>query len=475
MHGVSDEAACLGGTAPRPGTFGGIRRLSLRVLLLGSGLALAFAASTDATPASLAARAAAAGSFATVNVRVPRQNRRPPFNEPRRLRVPAGWQAEVWARVAGARFALWTPARTLLVSVPAAGEIIELSPGATAAAVPHQRVLVSGLTDPQGMAFDTLEGRRVLYVAESDEIDRYLWRSDGTLGARQVIVAELPDAAPGGDGVASLKAIVVAPDHSFYVDVGSSSNLDTTDLTAKRPRAVVMVYQPDGKGHVFASGIRNGDGLSLDPAGALWTAVNERDQIAYPFRRPYGGYADAYGKVITAYVNNHPPDELAKLTPGRDLGWPYCNPDPDVTLGAESTALRYGNLRFDDDEQTNPGGSRLDCAKLAPLQRGLPAHSAPLGFHFLEGSALPAPWSKGAVLATHGSSGRTPPRAPAVLWLPWERSGATLGAPVELVSGFQAPDGTRWGRPVDAVPGPDGALYVTDDTAGAVYRLVPSR
>jgi glucose/arabinose dehydrogenase len=325
------------------------------------------------------------------------------------------------------------------------------------------------------MAFDMLRGRSVLYIAESNEVDRYLWRSNGTLGARWVVVPNLPEAEPNGEHVASVKAIVVAPDHRFYVDVPSSSNVDTTDLTAKPPRAVVMVYQPDGEGRVFATGIRNGDGLSLDPDGELWTAVNERDQIAYPFHRAYGGHADAYGQVMAAYVNNHPPDELAKLTPGRDLGWPYCNPDPDVTPGAESTALRYANLGFDDDAQTNPGGSQLDCAKLAPLQRGLPAHSAPLGLQFLEGSALPDPWSHGAVLATHGSSGRTPPRPPAVLWFPWEQAGKTLGPQVELVSGFQAPDGTRWGRPVDAVPGPDGAIYVTDDTAGAVYRLVPPR
>jgi glucose/arabinose dehydrogenase len=60
-----------------------------------------------------------------------------------------------------------------------------------------------------------------------------------------------------------------------------------------------------------------------------------------------------------------------------------------------------------------------------------------------------------------------------VLWLPWESSQHTLGAPVTLVSGFQFANGNRWGRTVDAVPGPDGALYVSDDTAGAVYRIVP--
>ncbi len=310
-------------------------------------------------------------------------------------------------------------------------------------------------------------------MAETDEVDRYVWKSGGTVGARTVVVSGLPNFDSSGDDNHYLKEVVVAPDHDLYVNVGSKSNVDTTDTTATPPRAVVMVYQPDGKGRVFASGIRNGDGLTFDPDGELWTAVNERDQVPYPFHRAYGATQDAYGQVITAYVNNHPPDELAKLTPGRDVGWPYCNPDPDDDPGSATTGFHYADLPFDPDEQENPGGSALDCSKLAPLDRGLPAHSAPLGFHFLEGSRLPTPWSNGAVVAVHGSWDRTPPRPPALLWLPWEQARRTLGTPVPLVSGFQLANGSRWGRPVDAVPGSDGALYVTDDTAGAVYRITP--
>jgi glucose/arabinose dehydrogenase len=130
-------------------------------------------------------------------------------------------------------------------------------------------------------------------------------------------------------------------------------------------------------------------------------------------------------------------------------------------------------MSWDDDQQNNPGGARFDCARLTPVNRGLPAHSAPLGFDFLQGSALPARFTNGAVVAVHGSWDRQPPRPPAVLWLPWSDSGHTLGAPVTLISGFQLANGSRWGRPVDALPGPDRALYVSDDTAGAIYRFVP--
>jgi len=126
------------------------------------------------------------------------------------------------------------------------------------------------------------------------------------------------------------------------------------------------------------------------------------------------------------------------------------------------------------DSVTNPGGTRLDCQQLLPVQVGLPAHSAPLGLTFLEGSKLPAAWTSGAVVAVHGSWDRQPQRAPQVSWLRWNASNATLTPAVTLVGGFQNPDGSFWGRPVDAVPGPDGALYITDDAANAVYRLVPA-
>jgi glucose/arabinose dehydrogenase len=449
------------------------RRLSWLLATCGLAAAALLTQVTGTVGGSIVPRSRP--TFSTVRLRVPTANAAAPFDQPHTLRIPTGWTVSVWARVSGARFALWTPQHTLLVSAPGSGEIVELRPRKNLAAVPVQTTLVAGLTEPQGMAFDTIRGQTVLYVAESDELDRYVWNSNGTVGARTVVVANLPDTTPGGDDVHRLKEVAIAPDHTIYIDIGSGSNSSLPNGTSVAPRASVMAYQPDGKGHVFATGIRNGDGLAFDPDGELWTAVNERDQIPYPFHRSYDGVADAYGQVITAYVNDHPPDELAKLTPGRNLGWPYCDPDPDVAPGTAGSRVRYADMPFDRDVQTNPTGAALDCATLAPIERGIPAHSAPLGLTFLEGSALPAPWASGAVVAVHGSWDRTPPRAPAVLWFPWESSTKSLGAAVSLVTGFQNHDGSRWGRVVDAVPGPDGALYVTDDTAGAVYRLLPDK
>ena len=430
-------------------------------------------------PAPIPADATAAGAhvpirYARVTLSIPSARAGQGLTSGQTLILPRGWRAEVWARIPGARLEAWTPGGQLLVSSPSSGAVYELTPGARHDRPPSQRVLVSDLNAPQGLAFDKLNGQEVLYLAEGDEVDRYQWLG-GRVGARTIVVPNLPETGPADADVHALKNVVVGANHTIYVDIGSASNASPPARTSP-PRAAVIAYSPDGSHErVIATGVRNGDGLSFAPDGSLWTAVNERDQIPYPFHRAYGGQADAFGQVMQAYVNDHPPDELARLAPGRDVGWPYCNPDPDVHPGRPGTAMDYGNMRFDDDAQTNPGGTRVNCAKLTRIQRGIPAHSAPLGFHFLEGSSLPRPWSQGAVLGVHGSWDRVPPRAPGVLWFPWEAARHTLGPAVTIVSGFQLANGSRWGRAVDAVPGPDGALYVSDDTAGAIYRIVPTK
>jgi glucose/arabinose dehydrogenase len=386
----------------------------------------------------------------------------------RTLTVPPGWTARVWARVPDARMEAWTPEGDLLVSEPDGGTIVELRPDATGTAAVH--TLLTGLTYPQGMAFARLNGQWVLYVGESDQIDRYPWGAGGISGARTVIAAGLPDLDPDGDDVHRPKDVAVAANGTVYINVSSSSNANPDDRTMSPQRAVIMAVSPDGTDlRVVERGVRNGEGLAVAPDGTVWTAVNERDNIPYPSHGPYGETSDAFGQVVRAYVNNHPPDEVVPVTAGRDLGWPYCDPDQDDSHPAGSLA----DVPLIPDAVTNPGGAVLDCAALAPVAVGLPAHSAPLGLTFLEGSKVPSPWSGGAVVGVHGSWDRQPPRAPAVLWLAWNAAKGTLEPAVTLVGGFQNSDSSYWGRPVDAVPGPDGALYVSDDAAGAIYRLAP--
>jgi glucose/arabinose dehydrogenase len=438
-------------------------------------VALTFAAVTlaGACSASVTARAGSAAPAArltTVRLIVPKSEDAPPFNTPRTLQMPRRWTAKVWARVPDARMEAWTPGGDLLISEPDLGKIVELVPDSSGTA--RTRAVLRMLTEPQGMAFAKVAGHWVLYVAESDEIDRYPWGPHGIDGAREVLVRNLPDTDPSGDDVHRTKDLVVTRNGTIYFGVGSSSNASPDDRTMKPPRAVIMSVRPDGRDlRVVERGVRNGEGLALAPDGVVWTAVNNRDNIPYPFRRRYGGHRDAFGLVIQSYVNNHPPDEVVPVLAGRNLGWPYCNPDQDENDPAGSLA----NIRFVADALTNPGGRKLNCASLPRLNIGLPAHSAPLGMSFLEGTGIQRPWSRGAVIAAHGSWNRVPPRSPAVLWLAWNNRQRTLEPPMTLVTGFQLANGSRWGRPVDIVPGPGAALYVSDDAAGAIYRLVPAR
>ncbi len=121
------------------------------------------------------------------------------LSTPRTLTVPAGWTARVWARVPGARMEAWTPEGDLLVSEPGHGTIAELRPDGAGTAT--MTPVLSGLTNPQGMAFARLNGRWVLYVAESDQVDRYPWGPGGISGARTIIARGLPDLDPAGDDV----------------------------------------------------------------------------------------------------------------------------------------------------------------------------------------------------------------------------------------------------------------------------------
>ncbi|AGL15861.1 sorbosone dehydrogenase family protein [Actinoplanes sp. N902-109] len=419
-----------------------------------AGLVLGLASCSAEEPATTApvdSKPAPAGSpapAATTAVRTLPGTDAAPFDQERTLRAPAGWQVTVWARVPGARLLAWTPDKQLLVSRPKSGDVLALTPGGTDA-VPQQRTLAAGLTQPHGLAFDG----STLYVAESDQIDSYSYHA-GAVSGRKVVVDGLPDAKSPelhGAYAHALKSVAVGKDHALYFSIGSTGNVSPEDREADPQRAAILRVPPGGgKAQVYARGVRNGTGLAIDPTGAVWTAVNNRDNVAYPYE------GDDQGKVIESYVNDHPIEPLARLTEGRDLGWPYCNPDAP-------------GKPFVRDVQTNADGTKLDCAALPPVEQGMGAHSAPLGLSFVTAPGLPGEFGPGALAGVHGSWNRNPPRAPEVSFFAW-RNG-TLGPQQTLLTGFQDADGDRWGRPVMAVPGPDGALYVSDDLAGAIYRV----
>lgn len=423
-----------------------------RIGICIAGMALLTACSAAPTPppdtrapTSAAPTSEPAGGLSPVAVQVAPDLAQAPFDEPREARVPRGWTLSVWARLPKPRLAAWAPDGALLISVPSAGEVVALRPGAGS---PTREVPLDGLDQPHGLTF----AGNSLYVAESDQIDVYDY-ADGRAINSRTVAGGLPDAkSPDLRGAYShaLKSVAIGPDGAVYFSIGSTGNISAEDRDADPPRATIMrVPRGGGPAEPFATGVRNGTGLAIAPDGSLWTAVNNRDNVADP----------RTGEVDPEYVDEHPPESVARLTPGRELGWPYCNPD-----GGPA------NLPLIRDVQTNADGDRMDCASLPPIEQSLGAHAAPLGMSFTDG-VLPAPYASGALVGVHGSWNREPPRAPEVSFFPW-RDGV-LGDQQTLVGGFQSGDGSRWGRPVAAVTGPDGAVYITDDYADAVYRLAP--
>ena len=402
--------------------------------------------STTSTTSTTTTKVATAAKLVAVPVEVGADLAQAPFDQPRQALVPEGWTITVWARVPKARLAIWTPDNRLLVSVPSAGQVLALEPTSDK---PRQSTLLDGLDQPHGLAFLG----KTLYVAESDQIDAYDY-ADGHATNRRTIAGGLPDAKSpelGGAYAHALKSVAVGSDRSVYFSIGSTGNVTADDRDATPPRATIMRVPPGGgPAQPFATGVRNGTGLAIAPDGSVWTAVNNRDNVADP----------ATGLVDQQYVNDHPPESVARLTLGRELGWPYCNPDGGP---ADLPLIR--------DVQTNADGAKLDCASLPPIEQSLGSHAAPLGMSFTSGE-LRAPFANGALVGVHGSWNREPPQAPEVAFFPWQDG--HLGNKQTLVGGFQAADGSRWGRPVAAVIGPDGAVYITDDYADAVYRLIPS-
>ena len=438
------------------------------IALLAAGGGAAPAAAAPVVPAAPVAPARpAAAPLKTTTVSVPAAIDWAPFDKKRSLKVPAGWTVSVWARPKKARLLVWTPDKRMLVSRPQYGIVTRLTPNKRGR--PTSSTLLKGLRQPHGLAFDG----STLYVAESHRIDAYTYKN-GKASKRRTVLGGLPDSKSKdlkGAYAHALKSVAVGPDHALYISVGSTANVSPGDRSTNPQRATILrLARGSKKATVFARGVRNGTGLAVAPDGAVWTAVNNRDNVAYPYDRDYTGDGKSdRGKVITGYVNDHPMEPLAKLTAGRDLGWPYCNPDPDVKAGVRGTTFDYSKRPFVRDVQTNANGSKLNCAKLAPVEQGLGAHSAPLGLSFAK-AGLPS-YGVGALVGVHGSWNRKPPRAPEVAFFGYAKGG--LSGRQTLVTGFQSASGSRWGRPVAAVQGPDKALYVSDDAAGAVYRIVP--
>jgi glucose/arabinose dehydrogenase len=310
--------------------------------------------------------------------------------------------------------------------------------------------------------FHTISGTTYLYVAEKNKIRRYVWQG-GTVGATQIVVANLPDASLpelGGAYGHELKNIAIDSLNRLYVSIASATNASPSDLAATPKRGAIYVYNADGSGgRLFAQGIRNAEGLAMEPGtNNLWVVVNNRDNIAYPFHNDWDGDgADDYGRVMQSYVDNHPPEEFIRVRDGGNYGWPFCNPNPDSGVV---------NMPYDRDVQNNADGSRLNCGAIDRVNWGIQAHSAPLGVSFIPTNAtsLPTGYGGAAISGYHGCWNCSTPVGYKVAIFAFAAGQPTQE--LDLVRGFHG-----WGRPVDTVANSAGQIFISDDSAGAIYRL----
>jgi glucose/arabinose dehydrogenase len=343
----------------------------------------------------------------------------------RRVRAAEGWDARVFARdVAGARFLRFTRSGDLLVSTPRSGRVLLVRRDADGdGQADGVETLLDDLDRPHGLDVDG----EWLYVAETGAIGRI--RFDAARRTTEGPFTRIVTGLPSG-GNHWTRTVRVGPDRRLYVAIGSSCNVC---IERDRRRAAIVRYELDGSGGtLFATGLRNAVGFDWRPeTGELFATDNGRDLLGDDF----------------------PPCELDRVVEGGFYGWPFANgdrvPDPDFGAGREA-----------------------EIAASIPPAHGFRAHNAPLGITFVRGADAPAAYRGAAIVALHGSWNRTRKDGYKVVSLHWDAGGRITER--DFLVGF-LDDEDVIGRPVDAAEGPDGAVYVSDDYAGAIYRVAPVR
>ncbi|MDQ6619368.1 MAG: sorbosone dehydrogenase family protein, partial [Pseudomonadota bacterium] len=286
-------------------------------------------------------------------------------------------------------------------------------------------VLIDKLNSPFGVA---LVGD-ALYVADTDAILRFPFTvGQAAVGGPATKLVDLP---AGPINHHWTKSLTASPDGSkLYVGVGSNSNVMERGIEAETDRAAILeVDIATGAHRVFASGLRNPNGLTFYPGSdSLWAVVNERDELG----------------------PNLVPDYLTSVKRGAFYGWPYS----------------YWGQHV--DERVRPQEPELVKAAIAP-DYGLSSHVAPLGLTFYTGSSFPEQFRGGAFIGEHGSWNRPDPNGYAVVFIRFE-NGRPVGQPVEFVTGFRNGDKAR-GRPVGVAVDRGGALIIADDAGNTIWRV----
>ncbi|HYH17695.1 MAG TPA: sorbosone dehydrogenase family protein [Azospirillum sp.] len=313
--------------------------------------------------------------------------------------------------------------------VPSANRITLLRDADGDGVAETRSVFLDGLNSPFGM---TLVGND-LYVANTDAVVRFPYQTGQTrITAPGTKVTDLP---AGPRNHHWTKNVIASPDgRRLYATVGSNSNVAENGMEEEKGRAAIWEIDPaTGRGRIFASGLRNPNGLDWEPVtGALWTTVNERDEI---------------GSDLV-------PDYMTAVRDGGFYGWPYSYFGQHV------------------DERVTPQRPDLVARAIVP-DYALGAHTASLGLAFSRAGALPSRFASGAFIGQHGSWNRRPHSGYKVVFVPFA-GGHPAGKPVDVLTGFLDADGNALGRPVGVALDRGGALLVADDVGNRVWRVAAS-
>jgi glucose/arabinose dehydrogenase len=365
-------------------------------------------------------------------------------------KAPPGFSVSLFAKgLAEPRVVRVAPNGDIFVAESRAGRVRVFRAKDGVATAETSQVFASGLNRPFGIGFyPPGPNPAFVYVATSDSVVRYPYHS-GDLTA--VGPAEAIAALPRG-GYHWTRDLVFSLDgKTMYASVGSASNVaeevdplsgpelkrfaDAHALGAmwddEEERADVLAFDPEGHNRrIYATGLRNCSGQTIQPeTGALWCATNERDLLG----------------------DDLPPDYATSVEEGGFYGWPW--------------------YYIGDHQDPNRPNERTDLAgKVTTPDVLLQPHSAPLGIVFYEGAQFPAEYKGDAFVALHGSWNRAKRTGYKVVRLIF-KDGKPTGEYQDFLVGFVANDASVWGRPVDVAVAADGALLVTDDSGGAIWRV----
>jgi len=293
-----------------------------------------------------------------------------------------------------------------------------------------QTVFLDHLNSPFGAALVGSD----FYVANTDSIMRYTYKTGDTkITTPGTPLTELPG---GPIDHHWTKSLVASPDGSLlYVGVGSNSNITENGIEAEKNRAAIWeVDRASGRWRIFASGLLNPNGLSWEPhSGALWTVVNERDELG----------------------PNLVPDYMTSVKDGGFYGWPYSY---------------YGKHL---DPRVKPQRPDLVEKAIVP-DYALSSHVAPLGLAFYTADNLPQKYRGGAFVGEHGSWNRQRFNGYKVVFVPFD-AGHPSGKAEDVVTGFLNADGKARGRPVGLAVDKSGALLIADDVGNTVWRVSADR